>query len=141
MTKDNAGFCPSSVKPWLPLTPSYLERNVERNLYDEDSIFHCYQRFLQLRKRDAPLNEGSIELLPFFQKSKSILAYKRYIELEGTSQEVVVLLNFAETPLQFGTPIFQPQLLVSTKNHSQALSGNNIYLQGYEGIVIQKNPD
>ena len=53
----------------------------------------------------------------------------------------MVLLNFAETPLQFGTPIFQPQLLVSTKNHSQALSGNNIYLQGYEGIVIQKNPD
>ncbi len=139
--QDNAGFCPSSVKHLVTLTPSYLERNVERNLYDEDSIFHCYQRFLQLRKEMPALNEGSIELLPFFQKSKSILAYKRYIELEGTSQEVVVLLNFAETPLQFGTPIFQPQLLVSTKNHSQALSGNNIYLQGYEGIVIQKNPD
>jgi oligo-1,6-glucosidase/alpha-glucosidase len=133
----NAGFAREDVVPWLPVTPSFQERNVEKNLTDDDSILHCYQRFLHFRQEIPCLNSGLLELLNIPNTSQDVLAYKRSIQEENAKQEVEVYLNFGVKPISFKISKDSMQLLVSTTINSKPISGNQILLSSYEGIVLQ----
>ncbi len=83
----NAGFCPPEVRPWLPVCPDYREVNVETLSKEPDSVYGCYRRFLELRRRAEELRSAPLALLPEGQLPAGVLGFRR----GGPA----VLLNFS----------------------------------------------
>ena len=68
----NGGF--TTGTPWLALNPNYKEMNVEAELQNPDSVFHTYQKLIQLRKEYPIVVWGDYELL---NTSSNVFAYYR----------------------------------------------------------------
>lgn len=86
-----AGF--SDQEPWIAVNPNKSEIHVKKNLEENDSIFHYYQRLIRLRKEHQAISSGTI--MPLLEDDEQIFAYKR----ESEEEEIVVLCNFyAGTP-------------------------------------------
>lgn len=87
----NAGFTRPDSEPWLPVSPTYLEVNVETELADERSHLNMYRRLLALRKRSTALRIGS------FQSDEAstdeVFVYRR--EHEG--ETLTIAANFSDT--------------------------------------------
>jgi oligo-1,6-glucosidase/alpha-glucosidase len=132
----NAGFCPASIKPWLPVTPSYISINVVAGQMEKDSLYQCYRRFLDIRSRYAALHGGSIELLKDPQIPECVLGYKRIAKTEGQKQELFVLLNFSEKTVPVPSPHPTLSLLASTTINSSPIGIDHIMLTPYEGVIL-----
>ncbi|MGZ8476206.1 MAG: alpha-amylase family glycosyl hydrolase [Candidatus Limnocylindria bacterium] len=57
----NAGFCPPSVRPWLPVAPDAAEVNVAAQAEDPDSLLTLTRRLLRLRREHPLLATGAFE--------------------------------------------------------------------------------
>lgn len=68
----NGGF--TTGTPWLALNPNYKEINVEAELKNPDSVFHTYQKLIQLRRDHSIVVWGDYELL---NTSSNVFAYYR----------------------------------------------------------------
>ena len=68
----NGGFTKGT--PWLALNPNYKEMNVEEELKNPDSVFHTYQKLIQLRKDHPIVVFGGYELL---ETQPNVFAYYR----------------------------------------------------------------
>jgi alpha-glucosidase len=143
----NGGFCPEGVKPWLPVHPSYRERNVEIERHDPDSLYSCYRRFLRLRNAVPELNRGAVRLEAWPGIPDNVLVYTRYLIGEAGG-EVTVILNFANRRSGLALPevsesgqgaVGRPELLVSTRaeRNTGPIQTGEITLEPYEGIVIR----
>jgi glycosidase len=86
----NAGFCPSDVKPWLPVLDNHREVNVETQKGDQDSLFNTYRMLLHLRKQHIALQEGALTLLDEVRDHPGVLVYRR----EHQVGSVCVIINF-----------------------------------------------
>jgi alpha-glucosidase len=86
----NAGF--SKAKPWLPVPPSYRQRNVAREEKDPQSILNFYRRVLRLRKNNPALAEGDYVALT--EQDPNVLAYLRTYR----GRKVLVALNMSAKP-------------------------------------------
>lgn len=95
-TSDNAGF--TTAKPWLKVNPNYTTINVEQSLEDQNSIFHHYQRLIQLRKTNATLVDGQFELL--FADHPQVFAYLRKTD----SETLLVVGNLSTERLTLQLP-------------------------------------
>jgi oligo-1,6-glucosidase/alpha-glucosidase len=133
----NAGFTTEDATPWLPIHPNASVTNVQVEDADPDSLYHCYKRFLAIRKATPALHGGSIKILEYPNQPKDLLCYTRETLVGTDIQKVFVFLNFAAKTIQISTPKVNPKLLVSTTIHSHPLNGDEITLEPFEGIVIQ----
>ncbi|MHA1646861.1 MAG: alpha-amylase family glycosyl hydrolase, partial [Promethearchaeota archaeon] len=133
-----SGFSPNPTDTWLPVNPNYKSINVENSIKDKDSLFHCYQRFLKLRKITPALNSGNFTLMDPKSIPKDILGYTRSAKIDGNEQTVYVYLNFGNEITTFQNPESHFRLLASTTISSQPLNDQNIILQPFEGIVLEK---
>jgi alpha-glucosidase len=91
-----AGF--TTGRPWLPIAPDAVTRNVARQSAEPDSILSFYRRLIWLRRDTPVLGEGSQELIDV--GDADVLAYVR--RLGDTS--AVILLNFASRPAAIDVP-------------------------------------
>jgi len=91
-----AGF--TSGEPWLPLIPDWRHRNVARASSDGTSVLAFYRDLLALRRRLAPLQRGTVELLP--PHDEDVLRYVR--EVDG--ERVFVAVNFRPEPRSVRLP-------------------------------------
>jgi len=101
----NAGF--SAAKPWLPVHPDYLQRNVAAQAADPGSLFHFTKKLLGLRKAYPALQRGdyiSLETPP------GTLAYLR----TTTEQSALVAINFKGRLANFVLPQGQWHMLFSS---------------------------
>lgn len=137
-TSPNAGFCPPDVSPWLPVTPSFKERNVDCEMKNPDSLLNCYKRFLKARQKTPALNSGSIEILELKAAPKDILSYVRTALIKGTEQKAYVFLNFGKKTIIFRSPVKDAKFMVSTSVNSSPIQERNIVLDPQEGIVLLK---
>ena len=80
-----AGF--STAKPWLPVNPDFLRRNVLAQQADPASLFHFTKKLLALRKEYPALRHG--DYLPLVT-GPDTLAYLR----RTPGQSVLVAINF-----------------------------------------------
>lgn len=69
--KEYAGF--SDHQPWIKMNPNYTSIHVEQQLKDNHSVFHFYQKMIQLRQ-DSPVSE--------------ILIYGDFIALDTPDQVI-----------------------------------------------------
>lgn len=80
-----AGF--TTGTPWLKCNPNYTMINAEESLINEESIFHHYQKLIQMRKEEAVLTDGTFDLL--LPDDENIFAYIR----EDDDTRLLVLCN------------------------------------------------
>lgn len=84
-----AGFTTDDgQEPWIGINGNYVKINAEDQLKDETSIFHYYQKLIDLRKKLDVIAYGSIE--PLAERDPSVFAYRRY----WGGQELIVTANF-----------------------------------------------
>jgi alpha-glucosidase len=80
-----AGF--SSIKPWLPVNPDHIQRNVAAQEADPHSLLNFTKKLLSLRRNHSALHRG--DFIPLDAR-QGVLAYLRTKE----QQTVLVALNF-----------------------------------------------
>lgn len=91
-----SGF--SNVKPWLPVHPNYVQRNVKLQAFNPDSLLNFYKDIIQLRRDHPALYMGDITF--FDDKKKEVLAYTR----QSVDEQILVLLNFENKTVSFEIP-------------------------------------
>ena len=128
---DNAGF--SSAKPWLKVNPNYPEINVEASLEDQNSIFHHYQRLIQLRKTNPTLIDGQFKLL--LADHPQVFAY-----LRKTDSETLLVVGNLSTehltvPLSDNLLSDSAQVLVCSGTSRTGLS-QRVELAPYDAFIM-----
>jgi alpha-glucosidase len=91
----HAGFTEGS--PWLPVPPSYRERNVAAQARDAGSILSFYRRLTALRRRSPAILDGSYESVG---DDPHVYAYRR----AARGHHVVVALNMSNERRTFKMP-------------------------------------
>lgn len=86
----NAGFCPDSVSPWLPVQQNCTTINVAAEEEDPNSLLHGYQSLLDLRNTLPAFSSQELQLVDAGLLPKNVLGYYRG---KGADQ-LLVLLNF-----------------------------------------------
>lgn len=83
---EHAGFTDGT--PWIKVNSNYKEINAASEIHDPDSIFHCYQTLIRLRKDYPVFVDGDFTLL--CEADENIFAYER----KTADQTMVVVCNF-----------------------------------------------
>ncbi len=123
----NAGF--SAARPWLPLHPDYLHRNVAALEADPGSILHFTKKLLGLRKAYPALQRG--EYIPV-DSPPGTLAYLR----TTPEQSVLVVINFKGRPVNNVLPPGKWKILFSSCPDKTGLPEN---LSPYEVRLLLHN--
>lgn len=77
----NAGFCPPSVTPWLPVNPDYVAGvNVADQDQNSSSLLAYYRCILHARQTSQALTQG--EYLPMNTADQAVLAFSRVYDTE-----------------------------------------------------------
>ncbi len=92
----NAGF--SSARPWLPVDPSYVTVNVERQEHEPRSLLSWYRSLIHARRETPALLAGNYR--PLDGMPGGVFAYTR--ELEESC--AAVFLNFVSRPQSVKVP-------------------------------------
>jgi alpha-glucosidase len=130
----NAGF--SGSRPWLPVHPDFVQRNVDSQRADPGSLFNFTRRLLHLRKQTRALQRGEfVQLTPH---PKEALAYLR----RAADQTVLVALNFSRRPARLEFPHAAAdgayELLLSSHRTSAAdISNSGFDLAPYEACLLR----
>jgi alpha-glucosidase len=90
-----AGF--STVKPWLPVNPDAIRRNVAAQQADPNSLFSFTKKLLSLRRNNSALQRGNFVSL---KTRRGILAYLRILD----EQNVLIAINFKGQAASFALP-------------------------------------
>lgn len=91
-----AGF--TSGRPWLAVNPNHVEINAEAQLPDPSSVFHHYQRLLELRREYPALIHG--EYRDVDPQHDRVYAYTRTL---GESR-LLIVIHFGEEELDYCLP-------------------------------------
>ena len=92
----NAGFTEGC--PWLPVNENHSFINAEAALEDPDSIFHYYQKLIELRKMYDIFRDGWFELMD--PDSEKVFAYTRDTE----DAHMLVVCNFTADTFEWKLP-------------------------------------
>ncbi len=138
-----AGFAPSGVATWLPIHPSHTQVNVAAQQAEPDSLWHCYQRLLRLRKQSPALHGGTLQMWDTAAIPHEVLAYRRVATPStdqvapqlGNGQTLDVLLNFSNNEQTVELSRAPAEILFST--HRQADVNCRLRLRPYEALVIR----
>lgn len=84
----NAGFTDGT--PWIKVNPNYTEINVEKEMKEEDSVFHYYKKLISLRKTEKILIDGKYE--PLMLEDPNVFAYTR----KNDAETLLVVCNFTD---------------------------------------------
>lgn len=129
-----AGF--TSGTPWIQVNSNYKEVNVKKEIEDEDSVYHYYQKLIALRKKHEVFVYGEYKLwLPL---DPDLYVYTRTSEEE----ELLIILNFFDRNSIFQIPdelsTFNAELMLSNytvkEDDLQELS-----LRPYEARIYKLN--
>ena len=129
----NAGFCPPSVKPWLPVAADYQTSNVAVEQGDPRSFLTLVQTLLTLRRARPALTVGSQQSLD--QPNPTCFVYQR----QHADQRCLVALNFSAQDQVVTLPgQGQGRVLLSTYlDREGVIPLSEVHLRGNEGLLIE----
>ena len=104
--ENNAGF--TTGNPWINVNPNYKTINVHQQLLDPNSIFHYYQKLIQLRHQMPIIVYGTYELLE--ENHPDLYIYTRTYQ----DEKLLVINNFSSHEYDYELKEFRySQLLIS----------------------------
>jgi glycosidase len=125
-----AGFT-DSEEPWLPVGRDYVERNVEAQLADPDSLLNLYRRMLRLRRGSVALRAGAYRTVAGVPPD--CYAFER----SAGDERVVVAINFADEPLLIEASELTGRIAVSTHRTSEGAEvSGSLRLRPLEAVVL-----
>lgn len=127
----NAGFCPDSVTPWLPLHPNYRATNVQAQAQDRASVLNTYKSLLKRRREHPALQSGTLQLLEGPHIPKDLLVYQR----EAQGETILVAINFGKTPAAFPNPTASCRVLLSVGAGSPVVDAS-IHLPPLSAVLL-----
>lgn len=126
---ENAGF--TTGTPWLAVNRNYPEINAKEQMEREDSVFHYYQKLIQLRKENPIIVYGDYKVYDI-DNDKTFIYTRSYED-----QKLLIMLNFTNE----NQPVELPDALKTAKarkclisNYEQSLENENT-LRAYEARV------
>lgn len=126
----NGGF--TTGTPWLHVNPNYKTINVAKNLKDPDSIFHTYQRLIQLRSENPIVVWGDYALLE--GTAANVFAYTRTY----ADEKWLIAANLDSQTNQLSLPEYGVQENVLISNYHQSVIDFNDYeLKPYEAFAVR----
>lgn len=141
-SSENAGFTSDSSVPWIPINPNHTEINAENALYDPDSLYHYYQKLIDLKKNNLILQQGSTK--PLLEDHPEIYAVRRILpeslQKLGQPYEILAIHNFygkeVKLPEEGLEDLDHYEVLISSYPDSKPTS--NMTLRPYESMILQK---
>ena len=118
--------------PWIEVNPNYRVIHAAGQLEDEDSVFHYYQRLIQMRKELDVIAYG--EIAPLDERHPSVLAYERTYG----RQSLLVICNFygRETAWKGRQDLEEYQRILG--NYPEGAIGEALTLRPYECLVLYR---
>jgi len=130
-----AGF--STVKPWLPVSPTYRRINVAMQKRDTFSMLNLYKRLIDLRRKEPALHRG--DFLAVFS-DRQVIAYMRRSE----DQRFLIVLNLSHRPYYFHPESFKFRGTVELSTEYERAGEeveNGLTMSGDEGLLIRLIPE
>ena len=118
----------SKSKPWLPIKEEQLERSVDSQIHDKESVLTHYCRLIEFRKNNKEFLEG--ELIFKFFDDKSLVFTRKFDD-----EETDCYFNFSKDDLEFND-INSSINLTSIKNKAK-LKDKKLFL-GPNGFAFLK---
>ncbi|NKF50585.1 alpha-glucosidase [Shewanella sp. WXL01] len=125
----------SQGKPWLPIPQAHLNKAVDTQVDDANSVLSAYKRFLAWRKQQIALIDGEIK---FIDAPESVLAFTR----THNEQQLLVAFNLSASSQSLTlTGINLSELLTShgllSGELSETQDGVEISLPAYGSVFSQ----
>ena len=129
----NAGFCPPTVEPWLPIPGDYQQLNVAVERGDPHSILSLARALIDMRRTTAALNAGSYH--PVENVPDDCFVYTR--ELGG--ERCLIALNFSGNEQVLSLPeMYSGQIVISTYlDREEQVDLADLRLRANEGCIIE----
>ncbi|ABE55311.1 alpha amylase, catalytic region [Shewanella denitrificans OS217] len=137
----HSGF--SKATPWLPVAEAHLPLAVEKQEADSDSALHSYRQFMQWRKQQVALLDGSIAFLDI---KAPMLAFVR----QHQQQTLLVMFNLSPEPQSISLAelmLVNPQLagvkgVKSQSEHGLSMAkqdetGRELTFEGFDVFYAQ----
>lgn len=124
----NAGF--TNADPWISVNPNYVEINAAEQRKNPDSIFHYYQKLIQLRKEYDIFVNGAFELL--MEEEEHIFAYVR----TEKDTKLLVCANFSDKSVSCPLLTDWKENKMLIHNYKENIEGNK--LKPYEAVIYIK---
>lgn len=127
-----AGF--TTGTPWIPVNPNYTKINAKEQRNREDSVFHCYQKLIALRKEYPIIVYGVYELL--IPESEELYVYTRSLE----EQKLLVICNFTDKEIGYrlSEEFADHCTTVLISNYNRENVEPEMMLRPYETVVVLK---
>jgi len=130
----HAGF--TTGAPWLPVPPSYKQRNVDAQEDDPDSLLNFYRRLIALRRRSPALLDGSYASVG---EDPHVYAYKRTTR----GHHVIVALNMSaerrtfKLPPPMRTGPFSYNVALSSLPRAEGKVSGEMSLAPFEAVILE----
>ena len=123
-----AGF--TSGKPWIAVNPNYKEINAKEELGRADSVFHYYQKLIQLRHQSELIVYGDFRLLE--EEDPDLFIYERSLE----KKKLLCVCNVSENTRSYSIPeeFLCGKVLIQNVERQDVFSGE---LAPYEAFVLE----
>ena len=124
----NAGF--TSGIPWMKVNPNYQKINAKAQIDDPDSIYHYYQKLIQLRHTMPIMVYGKYTLLE--ESHPDLYIYTREYE----NEKIIVITNFSENEYEYelGEYCFGTLLIANEDIEVQ----EKLHIHPYGAYVIKR---
>ncbi|QLY39688.1 alpha-glucosidase [Hujiaoplasma nucleasis] len=123
-----AGF--SHHQPWMNVNGNYKSINVEKQMNEEQSIFHTYKKLIQLRK-DQDLAYGECNFIKL--KDPNIFAYKT----KGKTADYLVIANFSSQTIEQSIKIPKQAKMIYQNIDKSSIKKDSLI--AYEARIYQIN--
>lgn len=127
-TQKNAGFSEAATT-WLPVNKDVENRNVAQQLQDSTSLLSVFKQLLLLRKDNAALHSGNIEII--HTGNKDILAFTRTFE----NEKILVMISFSrkKVRIDLNQPIKETLFSLGETNFIE----KNKLLPAFGGVIFK----
>ncbi|MBI4359894.1 MAG: alpha-amylase [Candidatus Jacksonbacteria bacterium] len=127
----NAGF--TNGAPWLPVSPSYKEKNIESESRDPNSMLSFYKELIHHRTNSYALLTGAYK--PMESGNESVFVFGR----ECASDKLLVAINFSDS---VQTIILSVDGTLLCNTHRGKCGGGKIQSEQlrfdpYEGLIVK----
>ncbi len=127
-----AGF--SDTKPWLAVNPNYKKINVEKNLNDPNSLFHHYQKLIELRTKSIykdVIVYGSYKIIDLEHE-------ELYIYLRKNKDHTLLIINsFSQKKVKYSLSNYEILDQLISNYPKTTLKNDDIVLKPFESIVFK----
>lgn len=117
----NGGF--SEAKPWLPVKPPHIARNVAAQEQDPDSLLNFYREILKFRQGHSTLIDGDIN---FHKIGEPILSFDRF----DKNNVFVCVFNLSSKPLSVIGKGLPEGVALAPASRNAVLEHEKIALEG-----------